>query len=268
MNQSHQSNIPHWNWEANFWDDYTANSPDDDVRFLVDEAQKAGAPVLEIGCGTGRVVIPIAQAGINITGLDFSPQMLANAREKIANLDLDVRGRIELVEGDMRDFSLGRQFNLIAVTWCFFFLTTPVDQQKTLRCIHTHLRPRGRLILINTDPKVELIAARLGPLGTALEKTDEFVLQANGHRVVVWRSREIDLEPQLTKTIEIHEELDIDGRVIQRTQKKLTSRFTYRYEMQYLLELCGYRIEALYGDFKRGPFEPGELQIWVARKKE
>jgi ubiquinone/menaquinone biosynthesis C-methylase UbiE len=258
--------VAHWNWEATFWDDYTADAPQEDVQLLMEEAQASGSPVLEIGCGTGRSLIPIAQSGISIVGLDLSPVMLAKAREKIAKLDVEIQKRIELVEGDVRDFSLGRRFPLVTITYAFFFLTTPQDQRQALQCIHKHLLAGGHLILINDDPRPDVIAARLSPLGTSLQKSDEFLRHATGHRVVVWRGREVDLERQLTKTLEILEELDPEGRVIERMHKTLTSRFTYRYEMHYLLELCGYSIEALYGDFRRGPFKPGGRQIWVARK--
>jgi ubiquinone/menaquinone biosynthesis C-methylase UbiE len=267
MSDAIPDEVAHWNWEAGFWDDYIADAPDEDVHWLIAEAQASGSPVLEIGCGTGRSLIPIAQSGISIVGLDLSPSMLAKARAKIAELDVETQQRIELVEGDLRSFSLGRRFPLVTITYAFFFLTTPQDQRQALRCIHLHLLEGGHLILINDDPKLEVIAARLGPLGTSLQKSAEFIRQATGHRVVVWRAREVDLERQLAKTLEILEEVDPDGRVIERRYNTLTSRFTYRYEMHYLLELCGYRIEALYGDFHRGPFQPGGRQIWVARKE-
>jgi hypothetical protein len=192
--------------------------------------------------------------------------MLAKAREKIAALDVATQQRIELVEGDLRNFSLGQRFSLVTITYAFFFLTTPQAQREALRCIHQHLLEGGQLILINDDPKPEVIAARLSPLGTSLQKSTEFIQQATGHRVVVWQAREVDLERQLTHTHEILDVLKPDGEIVERRHQTRTSRFTYRYELHYLLELCGYRIEALYGDFHRGPFKPGGRQIWVARK--
>ena len=266
MSQHIPDEVAHWNWEAIFWDDYTSNTPEEDIHFLIEEAKASGSPVLEIGCGTGRSLIPIAQSGISITGLDLSPAMLAKAHEKIAELDVETQKRIELVVGDLRNFSLRQRFTLVTITYAFFFLTTPEDQRQALRSIHKHLLAGGHLILINDDPKPEVIAARLSSLGTSLQKSNEFIRRTTGNRVVVWRAREVDLERQLTKTLEILEELDAEGRVVERMHKTLTSRFTYRYEMHYLLELCGYSIEALYGDFRRGPFKPGGRQIWVTRK--
>jgi len=90
--------------------EYRATGLDGDVQFYVEEAQRAGSPVLELGCGTGRILIPVAQAGVTITGLDLSVPMLDIARRKVAALDADTQDRIELVEGDMRRFSLGRRF--------------------------------------------------------------------------------------------------------------------------------------------------------------
>src|SRR5262245_45033878 len=78
-----------------------------DVGFFVDEAQKAGSPVLEIGCGTGRVLIPTARAGIEIVGLDLSTHMVDVCRRNLRKESLDVQGRVRLETGDMRDFNLG-----------------------------------------------------------------------------------------------------------------------------------------------------------------
>jgi hypothetical protein len=64
----------------------------------------------------------------------------------------------------------------------------------------------------------------------------------------------------------VFEELNRDGKVVSKTYIPLTLRYVFRYEMQYLLELCGYEIEALYGDFRRGPFRYGGEQIWIARR--
>ena len=79
-----------------------------DVAFFVEAATAAGSPVLEVGCGTGRVLIPTARAGIDIVGLDLSPHMLAVCRQRLQTESEAVRARVRLVEADMRDFDLGR----------------------------------------------------------------------------------------------------------------------------------------------------------------
>ncbi len=253
--------------DAAFYD-YYSTGLEGDVEFYVEEAQKAGSPVLELGCGTGRILIPIAEAGVSIVGLDRSPAMLAVAQRNLATLEPKVRRRAKLVEGDMRSFTLGRRFNLILIPYrAFLHLLTVEDQKQALTRIRAHLADGGRLILNIFDPRLDIIAAHMGPLGESLKKDDEFVQFETGHRVVVWDSRQYDPERQMIEQYFIFEELDAQGRVIAKTYSAYTIRYIYRYEMQHLLELCGYHVEALYGDFVRGPFRYGGEQSWVARRK-
>ena len=248
--------------------DYFAAGLTGDVQFYVEEAEKAGSPVLELGCGTGRILIPVAESGTNIVGLDNSPDMLSIARQKVSNLSADAQKRIELVEGDMRSFSLGRQrFKLIMIPYrAFLHLMTSEDQRQSLTCIREHLADGGRLVLNMFDPRLDIIAEHMGPLGAAVKKVDEFTHPDTGHKVLVWGSRKYDPLNQTNEQYFIFEELDDAGKVISKTYSLINLRFVYRYEMQHLLELCGYRIEALYGDFQRGPFQYGGEQIWIACK--
>jgi len=252
--------------EAAFYD-YYSTGIEGDVQFYVEEVQKAGSPVLELGCGTGRILIPIAESGIKIVGLDRAPAMLSIAQQKISKLNLETQGRIKLLEGDMRNFALNQRFELVIIPYrAFLHLLTPDDQRQALCCIHEHLTNGGLLIFNIFDPKLETIAAHTGYLGSAMKRSLEFSHPDTGHRVVVWDSRQYDPGSQTVEQYFIFEELDDEGKVISKTYSPISLRYIYRYEMQYLLELCGYKIEALYGDFQRGPFRHGNEQIWIARK--
>jgi SAM-dependent methyltransferase len=252
--------------DAAFYD-YCFHGLEGDVQFYVEEAQRAGSHVLEIGCGTGRILLPIAQAGVPIVGLDRSPTMLGILRRKLAKLSPEVQSRVELVQEDMRAFSLEQRFALITIPYrAFLHLLTSKAQRQTLECLREHLTDEGRLIFNVFDPSLELIVARRGPLGAALHKDSEFLHPDSGHRVIVWFTGQYDPEQQLLEADFIFEELDGEGEVVAKTYSPLTLRYVHRYEMRYLLELCGYTVEALYGDFLRGPFRYGGEQIWVARK--
>src|SRR5712692_1700110 len=146
-------------------------------------------------------------------------------------------------------------------------LLTLKDQRQALLCIREHLADEGRLVFNIFDPSLEIIAAHLGPLGSALKKDSEFIHPATGHRVIVWDTRQYDPEQQMLEQYFIFEELEDEGRLLVKTYSPLTLRYVYRYEMRYLLELCGYKVEALFGDFRRGPFRYGGEQVWVARKE-
>jgi len=180
--------------DALFYDHYSTGVPGD-VEFYVAEAQRAGSPVLELGCGTGRILVPVAQAGVEIVGLDRAPSMLAVARDKVGKLPPETRRRIALIEADMRDFDLGRRFTLAMIPYrAFLHLLTVEDQLRALRRIHDHLVDGGRLVLNIFDPSLEIIVAHRGPLGASLKLEGEFVHPETGHRVLVWDTRQYELE--------------------------------------------------------------------------
>lgn len=126
---------------------------------------------------------------------------------------------------------------------------------------------RGRLVLNNVDPRLETIVAHRGPLGSALKVDSEFVRPDAGRRVIVWDTRQYEPEEQMIRQYFVFEELDEGGRVVEKTYTPLVLRYLHRYERQYLLELRGFEVAALYGDFDRGPFRYGGEQVWIARRK-
>lgn len=237
-----------------------------DVDFYREEAERAGSPILELACGTGRILLPLARAGLEITGVDISQPMLSVARRKIETEPPEVRDRIRLLEGDMRDFSLGREFNLALVAYSsFLHMITPEEQRKALLRIREHLGRDGRLIISMFDPRIDIIEAHTGPAGTSPRRIADFVRPDTGRRVIVWDSRTYNLGAQTADQYRIFEELDDGGRVTSTTYNKVSLRWSYRWEMQYLFELCGYEVEALYSDFHRSPFTYGNQQVWVVR---
>ena len=108
---------PEYAGESAVYYDYVATGVEGDVAFYVEEARRAGSPVLELGCGTGRILIPTAEAGVEVVGLDASHDMLMIARCKLEVLAPDVRQRAKLVEGDMRHFAMDRAFSLITIPY-------------------------------------------------------------------------------------------------------------------------------------------------------
>ena len=144
---------------AEYYDYVVPYATRGDVEFYVDEALAANDPVLELGCGTGRVLIPIARAGVTIHGLDGSSSMLERCSEKLATEPSNVRSRVALHQGDMRSFKLQKQFALITIPFRpFQHLLTVEDQLDCLRCIHSHLVDDGRLVLDLFNPSIDLLA--------------------------------------------------------------------------------------------------------------
>jgi SAM-dependent methyltransferase len=157
-----------------------------DIDFFVEAARDAGGPVLEVGCGTGRVLIPSARAGIDIVGLDLSPQMLALCRERLQREAPEVQSRVRLVQADMRDFDLGRLFTLVTLPFRpFQHLITVEEEMVCLENVRRHLAERGRLILDLFNPSLDV----LGSTTDGEEVGEEPEFSTPDGRLVVRRHR-------------------------------------------------------------------------------
>jgi SAM-dependent methyltransferase len=250
---------------ADLYDHVTPYRARQDVAFFVDAARDAGGPVLEVGCGTGRVLIPTARAGIEIVGLDRSPRMLTVCAERVSAEPAPVQARIQLVPGDMRDFDLGRRFALVTLPFRpFQHLLTVDDQLACLASLRRHLVDRGRLILDLFNPSLDLLVTRR--IGEEIDEPE--FLTPDGRRVVR-RDRVVshDRFNQILEHELLHDVVYPDGRR-ERLVEPLRFRYLFRFEAEHLLARAGFEVEQLYADYDRRPFGsayPGEL-VFVARR--
>lgn len=238
-----------------------------DVAFYVERARSAGSPVLELGCGTGRILLPMADAGLEVVGLDVSADMLAVAEHKLAACPPDVRRRVRLVRGDMRDFDLDCRFALVTIPYRAFLHNLVVDDQlRTLARAREHLIAGGRLIFNVFDPDVGKLSA--GRWFTPPARRREFRHPRTGNRVTIQEDFRYDLVRQLVHGAFVYEELDgTTGAVVATTRSPLTLRYAFRYEVEHLLARAGFDVDALFGDFGGGPFRAGGEQVWVATRR-
>ena len=234
----------------------------DDIPFYVEEARRSGGPVLELGCGTARVAVPIAQTGIDIVGVDSSPAMLEVARLKVDGARLT--DRLRLVEADMRDFSLDERFNLAIIPFRgFLSLLSVEDQMLTLGNIKSHLAPGGKLAFNIFVPDLNMLVQEGDVAYHFRDVTD-----GKGKRLVMWHQSAYDNYNQIIDARVIVDELAIDGVVDRRLYKDFRLRYSHRWEVQHLLTACGYEVEDLFGDFDRSPFDEASREmVWVVRAR-
>ncbi len=223
----------------------------DDHAFWAAMAPDAGE-TLEVACGTGRVLIPLARSGHRITGLDLSPQMVERCRRKLAAEPDEVRERVTLVQADMTSFDLGRRFALVALPFRGFQHLTSVGRQMAClsRC-HAHLTPGGRLVLdlFNPDPSL------LYEHGESDGETEAEVVECADGRRIRWWGRVIGYRRTFqTNDCEMTYEITKPDGTTRRVTETFPMRYLWRYEVEHLLARTGFRIVALYGDYDRSPF--------------
>lgn len=229
-----------------------------DLVFYLHIARHAGGPVLEMGCGTGRLLLPLVEAGIEVTGVDCSPAMLALARRKVGE-------RATLIEGDMRTVTLPGRYALVIISInTFLHLLTTDDQLAALANLARYLAPDGQLIL--DLPAGDELAHQDPNARLTLDKT--FLDPVTGHQVIKLVASRIDWARQRQEVTYVYDELSKDGGV-RRTVVPMTLRYVFRYELVLLLDKAGYDLVALYSDYDMSPYgDGGPRMIAVAQKRE
>ena len=248
-----------------FYDHVVPYASRQDVAFYVEAACQSGRPVLELGCGTGRVLVPTARAGIEIVGLDASEGMLEACRRRLRAEPLDVQRRATVQRGDMRDFELGRAFRLVTIPFRpFQHLVTVPEQLACLSAVRRHLERDGRLVFDIFNPSIHRLAKPAD--GDETDEEPPFTLP-DGRAVIRWhRFLERDLIKQVNTSELVYYVTHPDGRQ-ERLVHRLQMRCIFRFEAEHLLARAGFTVEHVYADFSRAPYGsqyPGEL-IFVAR---
>ncbi len=220
----------------------TMTAPDDGAFYQRLVARFPGA-VLELGCGTGRVALPLAAQGVAITGLDISPAMVARAASKAAEAQLQV----EFHQADMRDFTLGRTFSLIIIPYNGFnHLETIAEVKSCLAAVRRHLAPGGRLCIdtFNPDPR-QLRLVESEPRKILFYRHPE-----SGARVTLLEQNCYDAMSQVNR---ITWRYTVDGEGETRVDQ-LRMRHFFPQELEALLELGGFAVEEKLGDYQERPF--------------
>lgn len=232
-----------------------------DVEFYRRWADQLPGPVLDLGCGTGRVAWALADKGTEVVALDRSPAMLRVAGTKAVGRPMARPPRLLL--GDMRDFSLEERFSLVIVPFrSFQFLLDGDAQRSCLDAIHGHLRPGGRLILHLFDPCLEKLVhdAPLPP--------PEDTSFGGGLLRAEVQEREVDPFRQVLREVWAFRHLAEDGSVLAEDREQVRLRWTWRSEMRWLLQLSGFVAELEFSDFQGAPPGAAGEQIWIAQKIE
>lgn len=131
----------------------------DDLPFWLDWAKQQGGPILELGCGTGRVMLPLAQAGYKIVGVDHDPDMLAFLRKNAIVHQVD---EIDIIQADITNLRLNQRFALVLLPCNTFSTLTPDGQRATVQRAHEHLRSEGLFIASMPNPQALVSLPRHG----------------------------------------------------------------------------------------------------------
>lgn len=232
-----------------------------DTEFYYNAAKGERPPILELGCGTGRITVPLACAGMKVVGIDISGKMIEEAEKKLAKTG-KISGNIRFEKQDMRNFQLPEKFGACIIPFrSFLMLLSIKDQEDCLKCIYNHLKAEGKLIFNIFVPDLrQIVKGRI--------KTDKKVINLDGQNdAEYYFDSKFD---RFNQTIEAAVNISYKDGKTEKTIKqkiKFNVRYIFPFEMYHLLTKCGFKVLSLYGDFDRKEFTKDSTEmIWVCEK--
>jgi ubiquinone/menaquinone biosynthesis C-methylase UbiE len=234
-----------------------------DIPFYLERALRLGGNTLELACGTGRITIPLAKAGVSVYGLDYSESMLEVLNDKIRKLPLSTGRKLRSIHGDMTNFSLEEQFRLIFIPFrSFQALENDEQALQCLQSVYRHLEDNGQFIINVFRPLKEM-----GDWWRNSEEQLDFTSSLPTGETLTRHSirSSIHTNERLLYTDYIFRLYRHDG-IIEERHDKLRLRYYYGEELRGLLHSTGFRIDEEYGWYDGRPVSEGHEYIWVCSK--
>lgn len=243
---------------AEWYDIFYAAADPGDIDFYHGLCRASGGPILEIGVGTGRIALPLAKEGMEIVGIDLFEPMLKVAQQNALDI-APLEGSLRLIQADMRDFDLKRQFPVVTIPARTLLLATTEEEQiETLCRAVQHLEPDGTMAFNLFYPDPEMLAD---------DPDEEFLLEVvekpDGGRYVLTAKNHFDLESQLNHGMQIAEELDPKGEVLRRQELEVVVRYLYPEQIIALCDRVGLEVIEMWGDFEGGELDEESDEIVV-----
>ena len=233
---------------------------DEDVPFYRELARRTGGPVLEAMCGSGRVLVPLLQAGYQVTGIDSSAEMIQIAHDALNAVD--TRSGTNLKVGDICSVIPGGPYALAIVALnSFMHLTTTSTQLGALTNLHAALKPGGLLALDLFNPNPRLLAEYDNEL-----VFDKQFAMPDGVVVQKFVAQQIDAATQINYVSFFYDEVSADG-LLRRHATQFPMRWIYRQELEHLLARAGFTLQQVYGSYELDPFRSdSDIMLAVAQR--
>jgi SAM-dependent methyltransferase len=228
------------------------DSKTDDLEFYSELAATHGDPILDIGCGTGRIMFHLAAQGYQTVGVDFSAQMLARGKRR-AQGRADLQNKTTFYEGDATIFKYPAQYPLVLLPYNYLTHFKSAASQRQVLANAVNALAKGGLLVIDMPNAGETYASA-NDNTINLERT--FTDSESGHVVMQQSVSHLDRAEQLQHITWIYDEIAADGG-LKRLVAPHILRHIFPTELDLLLEVCGLQKLAQYGGYEGEPFADG-----------
>ncbi|MBY7144916.1 class I SAM-dependent methyltransferase [Virgibacillus sp. NKC19-3] len=240
--------------------DATNALKDVEAEFFSDLAFQYGGPILDVACGTGRLTIPLAEQGYDITGVDITPEMLKTAKKKSERLGL----RINWIEADVKQLKLERKYQIIFTTGnAFQGFTTRESQEGLLQFVHNHLDSDGVFAFETRNPVLSRLLNNQN-----IEEQRENKVNEGGKRITHTWKHHYDSIKQLEHYKQTYQIWANEHEVEETIHTRIAIRYVFPQELEMLLYYNGFVLDNVYGNFDRSPLQAeSPLMVCICRKR-
>jgi len=248
--------INNYDYVADLYDIYVPATFD--IDFFITETKKTSGEVLELMSGTGRVSIPLIEAGVKLTCVDLSGELNAVLERKLQQSGL----RADVFKMDVCKLELPKKFGMVIIPFhSFAHITSPDDQRKALACIQQHLLPGGTFICTLGNPKL-----RQKAVDGQLRLFRTYSLPETNGSLLLWIvENHNDNDEKIVEAMQFYEEYDAKGVLRSKRLMELHFRLSPKDEFEENAKEAGFRIKSLYGDYAYSEFtEESPFMIWIS----
>ena len=257
----------HYGLIARWWAEFNTEGPE--IEYFKGLIDRYGEPVLDVACGTGRLLIPFLRAGMDIDGVDISSDMLALCTQRARSEGLSP----QLYRQPMHELALPRKYKAIVVCGGFALGGSRLQDQEALNRFFHHLEPGGALLLDNYLPYKDAEEWRYWVKEERLRLPEPW--PSTGRRKQAENGEEIELLGRLAAfdpleqvvTRQVQALLWRDGEVVKREEHTLLERLYFRNELLAMLALAGFHDVQVLADYGEAPASADSgILIYVARR--
>ncbi len=221
-----------------------------DIPFILDLANKTSGHILELGCGSGRLLLPLARAGHTVTGIDNSAVMLARAQVRLDNESEAVQSRVTLIEADMGKVEVNGRYPLIIIPYNTFLHLDTQQAKTTLKQIQKQLAPNGQLFIDLINP----FAIADTPDNEEFSFEGEYSDPESGNRLLQFASNQLDEENQTLHIKWAYNIAKLDDSITERIIVESSYHYHFPHQLALLLQQTGFKINAIYGNYDYSSF--------------
>jgi len=228
-----------------------------DIDFFVNETKKVSGEVLELMSGTGRVSIPLIEAGIKLTCVDLSKESNTILENKLRQLGL----KADVYQMDVCELELQKKFDMIIIPFhSFVHITSPDNQRKALGRIQQHLLPNGKFICTLGNPNL-----RKKAVDGQLRLFRKYPLPNMQGALLLWTIENNNPDDhQVIEAMQFYEEYDAKGLLKSKRLLELHFRLSSKDEFEELAKTAGFKINAFYGDYSYSEFNDNSpFMLWI-----